>query len=117
VIDIFNFPKFPSSFFAGEIVMVQDFGENRKASYAAEIKSAHFGKNQVTVHQVVAWYRSEEKVVRQSLIFLTDDIVHDHQAVNDFTKRSIAILSKKLEIKKITIWSDDAAGQYKVNIF
>ena len=23
----------------GEVVMVQDFGENRKASYAAEIKS------------------------------------------------------------------------------
>ena len=25
--------------------MVQDFGENRKAASAAEIKSAHFGKH------------------------------------------------------------------------
>lgn len=37
---------------SGEVVMVQDFAENRKAVYAEEIKSAHFGEGQITVHPV-----------------------------------------------------------------
>ena len=39
----------------GEVVMVQDFGEKRKASYNAEIKFAHFGKRQMTIHLIVSY--------------------------------------------------------------
>ena len=59
--------------------MVQDFGENRKAAYAAEIKSAHFGKHQITVHPIVSFYRTGDEVVRESHIFQSDDIDHDHK--------------------------------------
>jgi len=96
--------------------MVQDFGKNRKAAYTAEIKSAHFGKQQVTVHPVVAFYRTGDTIIRDSLIFLSDDITHDHQAVQEFTRLSLELLRKKLTIKKLTIWSDGAASQYKVII-
>ena len=95
--------------------MVQDFGENRKAAYAAEIKSAHFGKHQITVHPVVCFYRSGDSVVRESLIFLSDDTGHDHHAVREFTHRSIELLRTKIAIRKLTIWSDGAASQYKVH--
>ncbi|GFR95976.1 hypothetical protein ElyMa_006286100 [Elysia marginata] len=95
-----------------EVVMVQDFGENRKAAYSAEIKSAHLGKQQIAVHPIVSFYRRGENVVRESLIFLTDDTTYDHHAVQEFTHR-VGELRKKLQVKKLTIWSDGAASQYK----
>ena len=101
-------------FFSGELVMVQDFGENRKAAYAAEIKSAHFGKGQITVHPVVCYYRSGDHIVRDSVVFLSDYTTHDHEAVRAFTDHTICLLNKKMLIKKITMWSDGAASQYKV---
>ena len=94
--------------------MVQDFGENRKAAYSAEIKSAHFGKQQITVHPIVCFYRKGDSVVKESLIFLSDDITHDHHAVQEFTKRALVELEKSIRITKLTIWSDGAASQYKV---
>ena len=100
---------------SGELIMVQDFGENRKAAYAAEIKSAHFGKSQVTVHPIVCYYKTEEeKVDRESHIYLSDDINHDHSAVHEFTTRSIEIIEAKRAVRKITMWSDGKASQYKV---
>ena len=96
--------------------MVQDFGENRKASYAQEIKSAHFGKTQITVHPVVCYFRSGDEVVRESHIFLSDDIKHDHGAVNEFTLRSLELIQKKMRVSKLTMWSDGAASQYKGNM-
>uniref|UniRef100_A0A2C9LYS9 Uncharacterized protein n=1 Tax=Biomphalaria glabrata TaxID=6526 RepID=A0A2C9LYS9_BIOGL len=59
-----------------ELVMVKDFGENRKAAYAEEVKSAHFGKSQITVHPVVCFY----------------DICHDHHAVKSFTILALNLL-------------------------
>ncbi|XP_057679842.1 uncharacterized protein LOC130908437 [Corythoichthys intestinalis] len=97
----------------GELVMVQDFGENRKTSYAMEIKSAHFGKTQITVHPIVCSYRCGDSVVREAHIFMTDDIKHDHNAVNEFTKQSLSMISTKITVKRLTMWSDGAVSQYK----
>ena len=95
--------------------MIQDFGENRKAAYSAEIKSAHFGKSQITIHPVVLYYRGLKNIIqRESHIFLTDDINHDHHAVEEFTRRSLAIMKGKMALKSVTIWSDGCASQYKV---
>ncbi|KAK3789296.1 hypothetical protein RRG08_001686 [Elysia crispata] len=88
-------------------------GSLRKAAYAAEIKSAHFGKHQITVHPVVCFYRSGYSVVRESLIFLSDGTGHDHHTVREFTHRSVELLRTKIPIRKHTIWSDGAASQYK----
>ena len=97
--------------FIGELVMVQDFGGNRKASYAEEIKSAHFGKNQITVHPVVCYYKIGDEVVREAHIFLSDDIKHDHRAVNEFTNRSLTIIREQMKIKKVTMWSQPVQGK------
>ncbi|GFR88082.1 hypothetical protein ElyMa_006091800 [Elysia marginata] len=40
----------------GQVMLVMDFAENRKASYASEVKSAHFGKGQWTLHPIVAFF-------------------------------------------------------------
>ena len=100
--------------FTGEVVMVQDFGENRKAAYSAEIRCSYFGKQQITVHPIVCFYRKGDSVVRESLIFLSDDTTHDHLAVQDFTNLALVELEKSVTITKLTIWSDGAACQYEV---
>ncbi|GFR78855.1 Cc8L18.2-like protein [Elysia marginata] len=66
--------------------MVQDFGENRKAAYSDEVKSAHFAKQQITVHPIVCFSRHGGRVVRRSYVFMSDDIEHDHHAVQVFTQ-------------------------------
>ena len=71
------------------MIIVQDFGENRKAAYSYEIKSAHFGKNQITVHPIVSYYRVDNTILRESRIFLSDDITDDHKAVDAFTRASL----------------------------
>ncbi len=97
--------------------MVQDFGENWKAAYSAEIKSAHFGKQAVTVHPIVCFYRAGgDKVIREAHIFLSDDITHDFKAVQEFTVRSLMIMKQKMTVTKLTMWSDGAASQYKINL-
>ena len=44
------------NFFAGQVILVMDFAKNRKASYATEVKLAHFGKGQWTLHPTVAFF-------------------------------------------------------------
>ncbi|RUS71032.1 hypothetical protein EGW08_021203 [Elysia chlorotica] len=67
-----------------------------------------------SVQDEFACYPAEsgDSMVRESLIFLSDNIGHDHHAVQDFTHRSIDILRQKMSIKKLTIWRDGAASQY-----
>ncbi|GFS07542.1 hypothetical protein ElyMa_001252000 [Elysia marginata] len=41
----------------GEVLMVEDFAENRKASFSSEVKSAYFSKEQITLHPIVTYYK------------------------------------------------------------
>ena len=61
------------------------------------------------MHPVVNYYRIDKDEVRELHIFLSDDIKHDHRAVNEFTLRSLSIVQKKTRISKLTMWSDGAA--------
>ncbi|KAK3741460.1 hypothetical protein RRG08_017589 [Elysia crispata] len=97
-----------------EAVMVMDFAENLKVSYAVEVKSAHFGKAQITMHPTVCFYKVGEVQMRHSMVFLSDDICHDYHAVHHFTLASIEALAKAAPlVQRVYIFSDGCAGQYK----
>ena len=104
---------------SGEVMLVMDFAENRKSQYQDEIKSARFNKQQITLHPVIAFYRSQSgQLVRHALGFITDDVVHDHNAVHRFTSCSLHFLQEKLILSaegplKVYIFSDSCAVQYK----
>ena len=101
--------------FSGEVIMVQDLGENRKAEYSFEIKSAHFRKYQITVHPIVSYYTVDNTILRESHIFLSDDITHDHKVVDAFTWSSLDILKVENAYKKLCgVMGVDS--QYKVII-
>ena len=58
--------------------MILDFAKNRTVHYQDEIKSAYFGQRQMTMHPSVVYYRSNKgKLVRESHVFISDDIKHD----------------------------------------
>ena len=100
-------------------MMLQDFAENRKASFAAEVKSAHFGKQQITLHPTVCYFKgADDQLVRHVHMFFSDDISHDYHAVHQFTLKSIELLKSEVGgISEVIAWSDGAASQYKVDIF
>ncbi|GFR61927.1 tigger transposable element-derived protein 6-like protein [Elysia marginata] len=108
VADILNFVNCPVP--AGEIVMVQDFAENRKAVYAEEIKSAHFGKNQISVHPMMAFYRKGDEVMRHCILAFSDDIDRDYHPVNSFTIAAIEMIRQRGTFNKLSIWSDGCAS-------
>ena len=100
-----------------EILLVQDFAENRKAACQDEIKQAHFGKKQITLHPVIAFYLNENgERVRHAINFISDDTTHDHHAVHQFTAKTFDILKEQGVLKpesKMYIFSDGCAAQYK----
>ncbi|GFO46529.1 Armadillo repeat-containing protein 5-like isoform x2 [Plakobranchus ocellatus] len=98
----------------GEVLLIEDFAENRKATYAAEVKSAHFGKQQITLHPIVAYIKNDEyQLIRHSLMFISNDIGHDFHMVNKFTDMALAFLKEETEVESVIIYSDGCAGQYK----
>lgn len=100
----------------GTVLMILDFGENFTTLFQDEIKSAHFAKCQITIHPVIVYYRDQEtkRLIMESLVMLSDDITHDHHAVQEFRNRAIGSLqSRNVEIKAVIDFSDGAASQYK----
>ncbi|GFO27538.1 (S)-beta-bisabolene synthase [Plakobranchus ocellatus] len=98
----------------GQIMLVQDFAENRKATYSEEVKSAHFGKAQISLHPTVAFYvNSDGEQVRHVAMFFSDDIGHDYHAVHCYTQKMVEMLQNETPVREVIIWSDGAASQYK----
>ena len=82
--------------------------------YCLQIKGAHFVKRQITMHPVVCFYLKDGKVKRHSMVFLSDDLGHDHHAVDHFTKATLDALGASAPgVERIQIWSDGCASQYK----
>ena len=66
------------------------------------------------MQSVVCFFREGSSIKRHSTVFLSEDISHDHHAVNHFTLKAIDNLNLlATTIEKVYIFSDDAASQYK----
>jgi hypothetical protein len=89
-------------------LLVLDFGRNIEIKHQEEAKEAGFSSKQVTIHPVVMHYHVDGSPVkcRDTMIFLSDDISHDHKAVNHFLK-------KQIKVDKVYIFTDGCSSQYK----
>lgn len=105
-----NLPK-------GWILMVMDFAQNRKIFFQDEIKAAHFSQKQVTMHPIVVYRKDgNDHLIRESLVFLSDDTGHDSHAVEYFLQGAIKHIEENTSINRIVIFSDGCASQYKGKI-
>ena len=81
-----------------------------------EAQAAHWTREHVTIHPVVAYFHCPEdnEVCRESFIILSSDLTHDAQAVKHFIHLVLDILlERNIPISRVIEFSDGCAGQYK----
>lgn len=99
----------------GAIMSIFDFAQNYVVKYSREVKSANFGKNQVTIHPIVVYYHQDGEIIRKEIIILSEDLTHDFDAVWEFA----AIMENHLrnvrgvDYQREFRYSDGAAQEYK----
>lgn len=100
----------------GGLVMVMDFAENFSCFFQDEAQSAHWAKNQVTIHPIVTYFRCPDDgaVCKDSFIIISDDLKHDSHAVHHFSCKVVNILQERgLSFTKVVQFTDGCAAQYK----
>ncbi|KAJ8049262.1 hypothetical protein HOLleu_01941 [Holothuria leucospilota] len=111
----YQYNKLKNNLPHGWILMVMDFAQNRKVYFQDEIKSARFAQRQITMHPIVVYRKGDNgNLVRESLVFLSDDICHDSHAVEFYLQSAIKYLeNENVMITRVVIFSDGCASQYK----
>lgn len=106
----------------GSIAMVMDFSENYGCLFQSEVQSGFFDRNQVTIHPMMIYYKikeeegeNKETLVKHAIVGISEDNKHDADAVLEFEKQALDIVSKDIhiQIKEIHQWTDGCAAQYK----
>ena len=91
-----------------------DFSENWSIQYNREIQAAYFSKDQVTLHPVVVHWRKDDKLVHQSMIFVSDETSHGASSVFAFIKKLCPEVKKFYpELKVIHYLTDSPTSQYR----
>ena len=111
-----NFNLLLSNIWRGQVLFVHDFQQNLLLLTQDETLAAHWDHPQLTIHPTALFYLCLEcdKIVKEDLIHITMDKVHDKHAVNQFTQTSIEHVRKKgITIQEIIEFSDHSASQYK----
>jgi oligoribonuclease NrnB/cAMP/cGMP phosphodiesterase (DHH superfamily) len=101
--------------------MVMDFSENYGCLFQSEVQSGFFDRNQVTIHPMIIYYKTKEEeenketLVKRAIVGISEDNKHDADAVLEFEKQALNIVSKdiRIQIKEIHQWTDGCATQYK----
>ena len=97
-----------------EVVAVADFSENFAIQRQEEAQTSYYNRNQATMHPIVCVYKVGQKLIRDSVIFISDDPKHDAAAVATFVKGLLTHLSfTNPAINHLTMFSDGASSQYK----
>lgn len=80
-------------------ILNMDFSENYSCVNQNEVQSAHWGHNNITIHPAVSYYRCPNEncndTIQESLIFVSDDLVHDAHAVATFVAKANEHLQNK----------------------
>ena len=91
-------------------LLQMDFSENYTASYQDEIQSAHWHQKQITVFTAVLWIAER----CESYAIISDSLDHNKEAVCAFLCKILDDVQEKYPaIKKIHIFTDGAASQFK----
>ena len=101
-----------------QVLFVHNFQMNMMLFAHDEPSSTHWDHPQLTIHPTVAFYRCPNnecyEIVREDIIYITDDKHHDKHAVNVFIAKSISHLqSKGVPVLEVIEFTDQALGQYK----
>ncbi|XP_052064639.1 uncharacterized protein LOC127704562 [Mytilus californianus] len=100
-----------------------DFAENFSCFSQNEIQGAHWAKDSVTIHPVIARYQCKNQECYNSMVddiidIISNDLQHDVHAVQKFTEVIIKFLREErgIDVEKMFILSDGCAAQYKSKV-
>ena len=103
----------------GEVVFCMDYAENYTCKAQDAPQGYHWTNVQCTIHPVVATYTCQEctEMVTDSVVFISDDLQHDQNAVQHFVGLTVDLLRPELEaMNKLIMFSDGAPTQYKSKV-
>ena len=93
---------------------VLDFAENYTAAIQGVVQSAYYSRNSITLHPIVVHYKRGEDVIRDSVVFISDDRKHDWAAVKCFVQNlahHLGIMAP--HISNLIMFSEGCSSQYK----
>lgn len=97
-----------------------DFAENISGFSQNEIQGAHWAKDSVTIHLVIARYQCKNQECNNSMVddIISNDLQHDVHAVQKFAEMIIKFLREErgIDEEKMFILSDGCAAQYKSKV-
>ena len=111
-----NFNLSLSNIWRGQVLFVHNFQQNLLLLTQDETLAAHWDHPQLTIHPKALFYLCLkcDKIVKEDLIHIIMDKVHDKHAVNQFTQTSIEHIQQKgILIEEIIEFTDHSASQYK----
>ena len=100
----------------GSAMSILDFAENYVCRYQDEVQAAYWTQQSATIHPFVTYYRcSCNSVVTESIVVVSDNLTHDHNAVHAFQKEVMDHLmsTRHLKLKKYIRFSDCCTNQYR----
>ncbi|GFR64691.1 hypothetical protein ElyMa_003638800 [Elysia marginata] len=101
---------------AGELMGTLDFAENFRCQNQDEAQSAHWNYLQATLHPIVLNYKcSCSATTTEAVIVVSDDLKHDHVAVQCFTEAALKYISDATDSQfhRFIQFTDGCAAQYK----
>ena len=98
-----------------EVIVLGDFAENYKFIVQDEIQGFHWNQTQCTLHPIMIYYKQGNDLFSYSICYISDDITHDVDMVNEVIKQTVDFIKKHIDrdISIIHYFSDGCAGQYK----
>ena len=101
-----------------ELVSVIDFSEIYTTFFQDAVQSSYWINTQVTLFPIVVWYKCscpESPTVREYIVFISDDLKHDYNAVHLFQTIGYGFVcnNRGVRINRIIEFSDGYASQFK----
>ena len=98
------------------VLQVMDFAKNREIKYQDEIKATYYTANQVTLHPIVNFYKTDLGLVRESCVIISEYSKHDYHAVHHYQDLAINHISEQTQLppSRFLVWSDGCSSQYEI---
>jgi len=103
------------------VIVCMDYAENYASRQQDAPQGFHWNNIQTTLHPVVVTYICTEpeceQIVTDSIVFVSNDLTHDHHGVQHFLAKSVELLLGECVVFSCIIaFSDGAPTQYKNRI-
>lgn len=96
------------------MIVQMDFAENFSCRSLDEVQTAYWNQSSVTLHPVVAYFKSDGELKHKSMVIISDEMAHSASTVYAFIDAIIPELKKiDPELLKLHYWTDSPSSQYR----